>query len=193
MNKNVWHLEIVPEDSAYVDIANGFLRLLSQEVQRRIRIYPAQGGYKYAYAKAEELLKVRNEKRILVILTDFDSGTAPHNVAADDEAITARVEKAQSVCANDAVHQTFVLGPLQEAENLRRELSGYASVQFRLDVTTESSMVKIGMLFASDNMVCDESLWECAQLRHTYNKEQLASLCALLRRKLLAEIRGAHV
>lgn len=194
MNKNVWHLEIVPEDEAYVNLANGFVRMLRQEVQRRIRIYPAQGGYEDAYAKAEELLKVSNEKRIVVILTDFDSASAPHDVAADDEEITARVEMAKGVCAKDDVCQTFALGPLQEAENLRRELSGRETAATRRpDVTAENAMVKIGMLFASDDMVCDESLWGCAQLRHTYNKEQLESLCALLRRKLLAEIRGAHV
>lgn len=194
MNRNVWHLEIVPEDEAYVDFANGFVRMLRQEIQRRIRIYPAQGGYEDAYAKAAELLKVGNEKRIVVILTDFDSASAPHDVSSDDDAIAARVDKAKGVCANDGLNQTFALGPLQEAENLRRELSGRETeATRRLDVTAENAMVKVGMLFASDDMVCDKSLWECAQLRHTYNKEQLERLCALLRRKLLAEIRGAHV
>ena len=194
MNKNVWHLEIVPEDEAYVDLANGFVRMLPQNVQRRIRIYPAQGGYEDAYAKAEELLRGQNEKRIVLILTDFDSPSAPHDVTADDEAIVARVDKAKGVCANDGLNQTFALGPLQEAENLRRELSGRETeATRRLDVTAENAMVKVGMLFASDDMVCDESLWECAQLRHTYNKKQIESLCALLRRKLLAEIHGAHV
>lgn len=193
MNKNVWHLEIVPEDEAYVDLANGFVRMLPQNVQRRIRIYPAQGGYEDAYAKAEELLRGQNEKRIVLILTDFDSPSAPHDVTADDEAIVARVDKAKGVCANDGLNQTFALGPLQEAENLCRELSGRTLACPRVDVTPENTRVKTGMLFASDNMVCDESLWECAQLRHTYNKEQLEGLCALLRRKLLAEIHGARV
>lgn len=96
MNKNVWHLEIVPEDEAYVDLANGFVRMLPQNVQRRIRIYPAQGGYEDAYAKAEELLRGQNEKRIVLILTDFDSPSAPHDVTADDEAIVARVDKAKA-------------------------------------------------------------------------------------------------
>lgn len=193
MNKNVWHVEIVPEDEAYVDLANGFVRMLRQEVQRRIRIFPAQGGYESAYAKAEELLKVRNEKRILLILADFDSSHMPQDENSDDEAIKARVKMAKGVCAKDNLGQTFVLGPLQEAENLRCELSSYAPPVHRHDVTAENSMVKVGMLFASNDMVCDETLWDSGQLRHTYNKDQLDGICALLRRKLLAEIQGARV
>lgn len=193
MNKNVWHLEIIPEDGAYVDLANGFVRMLPQNVQRRIHIYPAQGGYKDAYAKAEDLLRGKNEKRIALILTDFDKPSAPHDIGSDDEAIAARVDMAKSVCAGDCLSQTFAIGPLQEAEDLCRELSEHAPACPRVDVTPENSRIKTGMLFASDNMVCDESIWECAQLHHTYNKEQLASLCALLRRKLLAEIHGARV
>lgn len=193
MNKNVWHLEIVPEDEAYVDLANGFVRMLPQNVQRRIRIYPAQGGYKNAYAKAEELLGSRSEKRILLVLTDFDSSSVPYDVASDDVVIAARVDKARGVCSKDVFCQTFVVGPLQEAENLCQELSGRKPAVPRPDVMAENSLVKIGMLFASNNMVCDESLWECEQLRHTYNKEQLENLCALLRRKMLAEINGARV
>lgn len=194
MNRNVWHLEIVPEDAAYVNLVNGFVRMLRQNIQRRIHICPAQGGYEKAYAKAEELLKVKHEKRIVVILTDFDSVSVPQDVEADDEAIKTRVEKAKGVCANDGMRQTFAIGPLQEAENLRRELSGRVpAANHRMDVTAENSMVRVGMLFASDDMVCDESLWKCGQLRHTYNHEQLERLCALLRRKMLAEISGARV
>lgn len=193
MNKNVWHLEIVPEDEAYVDLANGFIRMLRQEVQRRIRIHPAQGGYEDTYAKAEELLKIKSDKRIMLILTDFDAENAPHDVVSDDEAIKSRVEKAKSTCSKDCLCQTFAVGPLQEAENLCKELAGRTPPVLRPDVTAENSRIKIGMLFASDDMFCDESLWGCAQLRHTYNKEQLERLCALLRRKLLAEIRGARV
>ena len=192
MNKHVWHLEVVPEDEAYADLANGFRRMLPQEIQRRIHIFPEQCGYKGAYAKAEELLKERNEKRIVLILTDFDSGSAPHDTGSNDEAIESRVEKAKGVCAKDDLHQTFALGPLQEAENLCRELSDLPLAVPRPDVTAENSRIRVGMLFASDDMVCDKTLWECKQLHHTYNMEQLETLCALLQRKMLADIAGAR-
>ena len=192
MNKHVWHLEVVPEDEAYADLANGFRRMLPQEIQRRIHIFPEQCGYKGAYAKAEELLKERNEKRIVLILTDFDSGSAPHDTVSNDEAIESRVEKAKGVCAKDDLHQTFALGPLQEAENLCRELSDLPLAVPRPDVTAENSLIRVGMLFASDDMVCDKTLWECKQLHHTYNMEQLETLCALLQRKMLADIAGAR-
>lgn len=192
MNKHVWHLEVIPEDGAYADLANGFRRMLPQEVQRRIHICSEQRGYKGAYEKAEELLRERNEKRIVLILTDFDSGSAPHDTESDDEAIESRVDKAKGVCAKDDLHQTFALGPFQEAENLCRELSDRPLATPRPDVTAENSRIRVGMLFASDDMVCDKSLWECKQLHHTYNIEQLGTLCALLQRKVLADIAGSR-
>ena len=192
MNKHVWHLEVIPEDEAYADLANGFRRMLPQEVQRRIHIYSEQRGYEGAYAKAEELLRERNDKRIVLILTDFDSRSAPHDTESDDEAIESRVGKAKGVCAKDDLHQTFALGPLQEAENLCRELSDRPLATPRPDVTVENSRIRVGMLFASDDMVCDKSLWECKQLNHTYNMVQLEALCALLQRKMLADIAGAR-
>ena len=193
MNTSVWHLVIIPEDEAYVDLANGFVRLLEQKIQRRICVVPAQGGYGKAYEKAKEMTGRRNEKRIVLVLSDFDSQSLPLDIESDDSRIAVRVEMAKDVCEADGLRQTFVLGPLPEAENLCRELAVDVAKLTRPDVVAENSRIKVGMLFASNDMFCDEHLWQSGQLRHTFNQLQLRELCQLLRRKVLAEIKGARV
>lgn len=194
MNKYRWHLDIIPEDEAHQDIAKGFRRQLPQCLQRQVSILPPQGGYDGAFAKAEEKGRRECKTKIQLVLVDFDGGLAPSGESAiDDQYIVARVNRAKEVCDKDVSGQTFVLGPFQEAENLCGELGPQTSRFSRRDVRDVNSKVKIGMLFASGDMVCDESLWQCGQLAHSYNQEQMKKLCALLRRKLVAECKGAHV
>lgn len=194
MNKYRWHLDIIPEDEAHEDIAKGFRRQLPQCLQRQVSILPPQGGYGGAFAKAEEAGRCECKKKIQLVLVDFDGRRAPCGKAAiDDQQIATRVNLARKVCDKDVSGQTFVLGPFQEAEKLCGELGPQTSKFSRRDVRDVNSKVKTGMLFASENMVCDESLWQCGQLAHSYNHEQMERLCALLRRKLVTECMGAHM
>lgn len=190
MNDMKWHVVFVPEDEIYHDMAKGFMRGLPMPLQRQVKIENPAGGWKDAYKRAAELQTPPNAKRIVIVLTDFDSPAAPTSLAADDAAVASRREKVDEV--RNAATNVFIIGPLQEAENLKKALTPNFGRVNRPDVQEETSAVKCGILFASERMVCERELWNDDQLRHSANQSQLEILCPLLQRKFAAEAKGAR-
>lgn len=190
-NKSKWRLVILTEDPAYEDLAKGFRRNLPQCVQRQVDVAePPKGGRTVLYEVAKKLAETADEKRIILVLTDFDSKVEGSNEDEDNASIDERVREFDAIREADKLKQTFVLGPLQEAENLVTELAVKLPAKGRQDVTQDTSEIRCGLLFGSDDLRCDESLWQCRQLRHYYNMMQLDELCVLLKAKLLADCRG---
>lgn len=191
MNEAKWHVHIVPEDEIYQDMAKGFVRGLPSEFQRQIKIENPSGGWGNAFERVKELQRFPNDKRILIVLTDFDSPAAPSSPTTDDANIRARRQRAEEVRASG--QNVFIIGPLEEAEDLKSALASKLSKMHRPDVEDENSAVKCGAVFSSADMVCDRSLWAVSQLQHNYNQEQLDELCPLLQRKFAAEAKRARV
>lgn len=198
-NKAKWHVVVLTEDPAYRDLATGFRRQLKQSVQRQVEIQdPPGGGRKDLYEEAKRLVAERVEKRIVIVLTDFDSklksvGEALASEGEDNDSIQERTREFDQIREADASSRTFVIGPLMEAEDLVKELASNLPAKNRQDVTADTSEVRCGQLFGSSDLKCEEYLWQCRQLRHCYNESQLADLCGLLQRKLIAQSCGAHV
>ena len=196
---NKWHVVILTEDPAYKDLATGFRRELPQPVQRQVTVEnPPGGGRTVLYERAKELVSEPEEKRIVIVLTDFDSKLKTEDASsmtedADNESIRKRTETFDEIREQDDSARTFVIGPLMEAEDLVCELAPMLPAKNRQDVTPVTSEVRCGQLFGSADLKCDAAIWQCRQLRHAYNRAQLDELCGLLQRKVVAESKGAHV
>lgn len=191
-NKSKWHLVILTEDPAYEDLAKGFKRNLSPCVQRQVDVHePPTGGRTVLYEDAKKLVAKRDEKRIVVVLTDFDSKVDGDDEDAGNASIEGRVREFDEIRNADKFGQTFVLGPLKEAEDLVLELAPRLPAKNRKDVTQDTSETRCGLLFGSEDLRCEESLWRTCQLRHYYNMMQLNDLCTLLKAKLLADCNQA--
>lgn len=112
VNRYSAHMAIVPEDDAYRQIVNGFIRGFPDDVQRRLQPYPPAGGWAKALARIDPQELSKFPGRLLVILIDFDS---------DIEERGRKIEEARAR-AGAAGDRVFVIGANPEAEDLAREM-----------------------------------------------------------------------
>ena len=190
MNKAHYHLVIVPEDPIYHDFANGFRRALPQWLQRQVKVEQPGKGWCSTLDFAEQLASENMDKRMILALIDFDVKTSPSDDATDKKLIESRKEE---VSKRIGEKKNFtVLGPFQEAENLKAEIKASSA----LHLANGSAIVHnvdCGALFAHDGFACEKELWSLRQLDNDINSQMLPVLCEFLQRKLAAEASGARV
>jgi len=136
------HLLLIPEDPALHDIAVGFAgRFHNVQVDP-----PVMGKIKLRDQFLEQELRKLGQfpLRFLVLVQDFDG-----------EALSG-LER--SIPA-DLRHRVFVLGPIDESEDLRSELR-------EARVLTSNTLDEIGKRLADDCLAGEDGLWRSGQLVH---------------------------
>ena len=107
------HICVLPEDDYNARIADEFLQNLPEKSLRVIQVMPVTGGWLKAVEcfEQEYIPRLRNFSRSHVLLAiDFD-----HDVASRLRYVSTRIP-------SDVRDRVFVLGSLDEAEDLRRSL-----------------------------------------------------------------------
>lgn len=164
MATNVYrpHLFILPEDKANHDIANGFRLDLPHTISHQVKILHFVGGIPAIKASIQSNeAKGLNQyaERFLAVLVDFDGkGKSRYDEIVDTVPLDLR-------------NRVFILGSLQEPENLRSSLV----TQNKVDPNTWE---KIGSLLATDCLTGKAVTWRHEQLKH--NRSELNRLSVLL-------------
>lgn len=156
------HLLILPEDDADEDIALGIIGP-SNINERVVSIDKPLGGWTDVVKKylKYEVPKMRKyDKRIIVLLIDFDCDTK-------DKSPEKRFFQVSKEIPDDLKSRTFVLGTLDEPEELRKKL------KFSL------SLEKIGETLVEDCPDKRNPLWNDEMLRH--NAQELDRLLEAVR------------
>lgn len=146
-------LLVLPEDDAFRQVANGFAAHHGIASSRIHVLAPAGGWQKVGSVFVrDEIPRLRKHERLRVLLlADFDGQGADG------------FERVFGNVPPDLCDRTFLLGPAQEAEQLKKELH-------------ESAFERVGGAFADGCPDDSNGLWDSPQLRH--NKEELARLHA---------------
>ena len=148
VNKFKPHVLLLPEDDANRRLANGFC--LSLPESTNIQILPfADGWIKVLYGFEKDHIRAmqKNRFRCLVLLIDFDNHVE-------------RLEYAKSRIPPDLADRVFILGILNEPEDLKRAGLGKPE--------------EIGSALAKDCREDTNRVWDHAQLRH--NASELVRL-----------------
>ncbi len=161
-NKYAPHVLVVPEDAAVRDVVNGFVERVVNS--RAIRVErPAGGWSEVQEAVAADIYGLSdNSLRQLVVVVDFD--TDPRRGDA--------IRSASPGCIADRV---FVVGPMGEIEDLRRDL-------VQAGIIGPNTLEAIGRLLADECRDGTTSIWTHDRLRHnepTY-RHMLATLRPIL-------------
>lgn len=140
VNKYLPHVFVLPEDDANRQIANGFL-LEPALIDRQIRILEEAGGWnevlkRFDSVHADEM--DRFPERLMVLLIDFDGNEG-------------RLEVAKNKIPQHLKDRVFILGTLNEPEDLKQDLGSYEA---------------IGLAMAKDCREETNAVWEHLQLRH---------------------------
>ncbi len=122
VNRHLPHLMVLPEDRATAEIANGFVLQLSSSVLRSIQILPEVGGWRKVLDNfvADQIAPMkRYPNRLMVLLIDFDGDLQ-------------RIDRARETIPDDLEERVFILGALDEAESLKRDLGALESIGSKL-------------------------------------------------------------
>jgi hypothetical protein len=133
---------LIPEDRALGDIAIGFRSRVAH-----LRVEPPVGGKARLREQlvTQEIEKLRRfPNRFLVLVRDFDG---------------QRLTDLRDAIPDDLQHRVFILGPLNEAEDLRAELLS----SNRLDPNTWE---RIGQLLADECLSGARTVQQLGQLAH---------------------------
>lgn len=154
INKYLPHLLVLPEDEANANIVNGFV-LHPQLNDRSIQVLPPAGGWTAVVEKFEKsyVPKMRQySDRYMVLLIDFDT--------KDN-----RFEYVSKRIPDDLKSRVFILGVLDEPEDLRKTLG--------------KSFESIGDNLAANCADSTNELWEHQLLKH--NETELKRMAALVK------------
>lgn len=119
VNKYKPHIQILPEDDANRQLANGFVLEMTT---RQIQVLPEAGGWLQVCSVfgSEHVQAMRKfDKRFLVLLIDFD----------DD---LPRLPAVLETIPQDLTNRVFVLGVRTEPEQLKAQLGSYETIGRRL-------------------------------------------------------------
>lgn len=149
VNKEMPHVLVLPEDDADRELAKGFCLDPSLALkQRRIQVLNEVGGggdvlnsFKSDHMRDME----RFPKRHMVLLIDFDD-------TRDSDGKLKKLVGAKSAIPSHLIERVFVLGPLDEPEDLKRALG--------------CSYEKIGIKLAKDCREGTHTTWSHAHLQH---------------------------
>ncbi len=144
VNRHLPHVYVLPEDDANRQVANGFL-LESALVDYRIRVLEEAGGWletldRFCSDYAPEM--DRFPKRFMVLLIDFDGQSN-------------RLDIVKGRIPPHLADRVFILGSLEEPENLRPTLGSYET---------------IGLSLAKDCRDGTDLIWAHKQLRHNVHE-----------------------
>jgi len=114
VNKNRPHVLVLPEDRANSQLANGFHLEVDWNRQRQMQVLPVAGGWYHALElfKSEHISQMeRYPNQFMVLLIDFDE--------KED-----KLDKAKTFIPGHLRDRVFVLGSLDEPEDLKRAKLG---------------------------------------------------------------------
>ena len=153
VNRNQPHVYVLPEDDANRQIANGFILEVTHNV-RQIQALPEAGGWLKALGCFDEghsqLSSMRRYPlRFLVILIDGDG--------REERFVTAKKR-----VPTDLADRVFILGSLDEPEDLKQALGQYE---------------EIGQALARDCREGTANAWEHPLLRHNVAEVQRLRNC----------------
>jgi hypothetical protein len=140
VNRHSPHVYVLPEDDANRQVANGFL-LDPSLADYRIRVLEEAGGWRETLDRFCSIYAAemdRYPQRFMVLVIDFDG--------SED-----RLSLAKGRIPHHLIDRVFVLGALNEPEDLRRELGSYET---------------IGLAMARDCREGTDLIWANQQLRH---------------------------
>lgn len=140
VNKYQPHVLVLPEDDANRQLANGFV--LSESVPtRQIQVLEEAGGWLevlHCFEADHVDAMDRYPERFMILLIDFDGNAS-------------RLDDAKTFVPQRLTNRVFVLGALNEPEDIRRALGPYETV---------------GLAMAQDCHEGTDSTWGHALLRH---------------------------
>ena len=159
-NEDRHHVHVLPEDAANSQLADGFLRSLSQSASRQLHVLRVAGGWIKVLEtfKAVHLPEMYGcPKRFMVLLIDFD------------EKVQVRLKQAWEYVPDHLNDRVFILGVRSEPEALKRA--------FHKD--GRGSYTKIGEALAEDCRDESYKTWHHALLQH--NAAELERLRRVVR------------
>lgn len=118
VNRDRPHVLVLPEDDANGDLANGFQQQLDQTRLRKLQVLPSAGGWikvldRFLSNQAADMS--RYPARFMVLLIDFDGKRE-------------RLRYAQGRIPGDLEERVFILGALNDPEDLSRALGSFESI-----------------------------------------------------------------
>jgi hypothetical protein len=140
VNRYLPHVFVLPEDDANRQLANGFLRDESLLIGR-IQVLPEAGGWTQVLERFQSDHVVgmdRYPDRFMVLLIDFDGKVE-------------RLTRAKAVIPANLTDRVFILGALNDPEDLKADLGSYET---------------IGMALAKDCREETDVTWRHKLLRH---------------------------
>lgn len=148
VNRHQPHVYVLPEDDANRQVANGFL-LDPSLVDSRIRVLEEAGGWKETLDRFCSIYAAEMDRfpaRFMVLIIDLDGKLD-------------RLDLAKRRVPEHLADRVFILGALNEPEDLKRELGSYET---------------IGLAMARDCRQGTDAIWANQQLRH--NAAEIARL-----------------
>jgi hypothetical protein len=141
VNKDLPHVQVLPEDDANLRLANGFHLEIDWNRQRQMRVLPVADGWREVLNLFEDVhLGAMNRLpyRLMVLLIDFDH-------------VEGRLWDAKARIPERLTDRVFILGVLSEPEDLKADLGSYE---------------KIGLALAKDCREGTNTTWGHDLLRH---------------------------
>jgi hypothetical protein len=158
VNRHSPHVYVLPEDDANRQVANGFI-LDPSILDHRIRVLEEAGGWKETLDRFVSIYAAEMDRfpeRLMVLIIDFDGRTD-------------RLDVARGRIPEHLTERVFILGALNEPEDLRREIGSYET---------------IGLAMAQDCREGTDVIWSHKELRH--NGSEIARLRTRVRPILFA-------
>ncbi len=157
-NKNQPHIYVLPEDDADSQLAVEFLAEVPWNRQRQMKVLTPAGGWRRVLEHFTEVHVPEMNRcpaRFMVLLIDFDNQ------------YEARRQQVQETIPTDLANRVFVLGALNEPEDLKPVLGSYS---------------KIGSKLARDCHDGTDGTWGHALLQHNADELDRArqALCSIL-------------
>ncbi|MDG4594634.1 MAG: hypothetical protein P9F75_02900 [Candidatus Contendobacter sp.] len=152
-NRYLAHLQILPEDDAYREIVNGFLKH-DRLIERKIQVLPPAGGWMKVLEKIKDCQLQRFGERRLLLLIDFD-----------DVDVTNRKQILKSKIPEEIKNRVYFMGIRSEPEKLRSSCN--------------KKFESIGNTLAAECAEDEQRLWKHELLAH--NAAELARLTADVR------------
>ena len=141
VNKNLPHVQVLPEDDANRQLAIGFTLDIDWDRQRQIQVLPVAGGWREVLNLFEDVhVKAMDHwpRRLMVLLIDFDN-------------VEGRLQDAKDRIPVRLSSRVFILGVLSKPEDLKADLGAFE---------------KIGSAMAKDCREETNTTWGHGRLRH---------------------------
>lgn len=149
------HVDILPEDKANESIATGFELVCS--AGRQYQVMPFAGGWKKVieiFLETYQSLMRRKPQKFFILLLDFDNK------------FPSRLDEIKSEIPDDLIDRVFVIGVLDEPEDLQKNLG-------------HKSLEKIGELLAEECRDNESELWNHELLRH--NEAEISRMSPVMK------------